>query len=275
MMRPILKSASLFLGTTLVVHYGVQFFFPASSFFILASKDLGKIVFTLLAFGALAHFVHQQSKTFRTAWLKRNFYFLGDGAGLRRFAAFFLLFFGAHVAFLALCSVLGFASLQGVAVPSTLALTGKLIFGFFVTFLLALTEEIIFRGTFFYHFKRWMSELNAVLLTSLFFMTVHFLPNPIMQIYHDWHTALGLFLLGTLLNLINIKWGTMYANIGCHAGLVFVKVVLRKIRFFAFVSPSLLPWFLHADLRQAPIVHFFFAIISLSIIFSLRREQKI
>ena len=135
--------------------------------------------------------------------------------------------------------------------------------------MLALTEEIMFRGTLFPYFVQWLRPITAVFVTSLCFMIVHFLPNPVMQLYTDWPIGLGLFLLGFMLNLIFIKTGTMYANIGTHAGLVYVKVILRKMRFLVFAPAADLPWLLNADLRQAPLVHLFFGCIIIGLIINM------
>jgi membrane protease YdiL (CAAX protease family) len=266
--RPILLSAFALLVVSICTQQGMQFFMP--HFQLLASKDLGKIIFTTLAFGAIALFIAQQPAAFRAAWVKRNLLFLTSRIGLRYFTGCFALFFFLHCLFLAICYTSGHGALQTVVNIQPFTLTGKLIFGFFVTFMLALTEEIIFRGTFYPYFVAFMRPIWAVLATSLLFMIVHFLPNPISQLYADWPVGLGLFLLGFMLNLIFIKAGSMYANIGTHAGLVYVKVILRKIRFFVFAPLPTLPWILHTDLRQAPIVHILFASIIIYLIISQR-----
>jgi hypothetical protein len=46
---------------------------------------------------------------------------------------------------------------------------------------------------------------------------------------------------------------------GAHAGLVFVKVALRRAPLIIFSQH--LPWWVHSDLRQSVLVHAFFMII--------------
>ncbi len=259
----------LFLAATLV-QMGVGFFVPG--FDILASKDLGKIIFTTLVFGALGFFVYQQPSEFRTAWVARNFTFLKECAAFKIFAQCFVFFFFLHALFLGICYGTGHAALQSVTAPNLLKFAGQLLFGFGATFMLALTEEIMFRGTFFPYFSQWLRPITATLVTSLCFMIVHFLPNPVAQLRNEWPIGLGLFLLGFMLNLIFIKAGTMYANIGTHAGLVYVKVILRKIRFLAFAPAATLPWLLHPDLRQAPLVHILFGCIIIGLVINMRNK---
>jgi membrane protease YdiL (CAAX protease family) len=267
--RPVVLSALLLFVTANTAQNLITLFIP--SFDILASKDLGKIVFTTLVFISLGFFVWLQSASFRFAWIKRNFGFLGNRAELTRFAQFFTLFFTLHALFLGICFALGFAHLQPAHITNFYKLAGQLLFGFCATFMLAYTEEVMFRGTLFPYFSQWLRPITAAFVTSLAFMIVHFLPNPLAQLLNDCPTGLGLFSLGFMLNLIFIKMGTMYANIGTHAGLVFVKVVLRKIRFLVFAPIATLPWLLHSDLRQAPLVHILFWCISVGLVVNLRK----
>ncbi len=171
-----------------------------------------------------------------------------------------------HALLLGSCYFYGLGSLQTIADVSIIKIIGQLLFGFLATFMLALTEEIMFRGTLYPYFAHWLRPITAVFVTSLSFMLVHFFPSPVAQIQRDLPIAIGLFLLGFMLNLIFITAGSMYANIGTHAGLVYVKVILRKARFFVLASTNTLPWFLHTDLRQAPIVHALFGLIIVGLI---------
>lgn len=267
--RPIVVSALLLFGAATVLQYGIAAIIP--SFNILASKDLGKIIFTLLVFGALGIFVYQQPTAFRKDWVERNFLFLSNRRGVKIFGRCFVLFFALHALLLGMCYWAGVVSFLTVENIHIIHLLGKIIFGFGATFMLAFTEEIMFRGTIYPYLAQWLRPLTAVLFTSLAFMIVHFLPNPVVQLAQDWPIAIGLFLLGFMLNLIFIKAGTMYANMGTHAGLVFVKVILRKIRFIAFAPLTALPWFLHSDLRQAPLVHLLFGLIIIGLCINMKR----
>jgi membrane protease YdiL (CAAX protease family) len=234
-------------------------------FDILASKDLGKIVFTLLVFAALGIFVAQQPLEFRLAWRVRNFLFLWSTRGLTIFAKYFGIFFVLHALLLAVFYWCGVAQLHA-DVTCTLKTWGQLLFGFGATFMLAYTEEVMFRGTVFPYLVQFLRPIVAVFFTALAFMTVHFLPNPLGQVWRDPAIALGLFLLGFMLNLIFIAAETMYANIGAHAGLVFVKVILRKVRFLTIAAAPSLPWFLHHDLRQAPLIYLLFTCVIVGLV---------
>lgn len=239
-------------------------------FDILASKDFGKVVFTLLVFVALAIFVGYQPSEFASNWRERNFGFLIQKKGAILFAKVFGIFFSLHVLLLAAFYWVGVASFCSDVFISLKAF-GQIIFGFFVTFMLAYTEEVIFRGTVFPYLIQFVRPILAVFFTSIMFMIAHFLPNPVVQLAQDPAIAIGLFLLGFMLNLIFIAAGTMYANIGAHAGLVFVKVILRKVRFLVIAAVPTLPWFLHQDLRQAPLVHGLFLVVILGLIVWLRK----
>lgn len=262
--RPIFVSALLLFCAAVLVQYCVTFFIP--SFDILASKDMGKIVFTLLIFGSLSIFILQQTSKFQHRWWLRNIHFLYDRTQLHLFWRCFVTFFMLHALLLGSCYFYGLGSLQTIADVSIIKIIGQLLFGFLATFMLALTEEIMFRGTLYPYFAHWLRPITAVFVTSLSFMLVHFFPSPVAQIQRDLPIAIGLFLLGFMLNLIFITAGSMYANIGTHAGLVYVKVILRKARFFVLASTNTLPWFLHTDLRQAPIVHALFGLIIVGLI---------
>jgi membrane protease YdiL (CAAX protease family) len=268
--RPIGWSVLLLFLTAIIAQTVIGFFMPG--FNILASKDLGKIIFTILVFGALGFFVTQQPPEFRATWIRKNILFLKQWAAFKVFVQCFMFFFFLHVLFLAICYGTGYATLQSVKTPNLLKLIGQLLFGFCATFMLALTEEIMFRGSFFPYFSQWLRPITAAFVTSLCFMIVHFLPNPVTQLRNEWPIGIGLFLLGFMLNLIFIKANTMYANIGTHAGLVYVKVILRKIRFFAFAPAATLPWLLHPDLRQAPLVHIIFGFIIIGLVINMHKK---
>lgn len=267
--RPVVVSALFLFFSSVLTQFCLSSVLP--SFDILASKDLGKIIFTLLVFVALWIFVMQQSLPFRRAWHARNFIFLSSRQGIGIFARCFGCFFALHAFLLAVFYVCGVAQLHpGGAV--SLKVMGQLLFGFGATFMLAYTEEVMFRGTVFPYLVQFMRPIVAVFFTALAFMTVHFLPNPVAQLWRDPAIALGLFLLGFMLNLIFIAGGTMYANIGAHAGLVFVKVILRKIRFLTIAPAVSLPWFLHDDLRQAPLVYLLFVCVIVGLIVWQRKK---
>jgi membrane protease YdiL (CAAX protease family) len=128
--------------------------------------------------------------------------------------------------------------------------------------MLAWTEELIFRGTIFPYFEQFYSTIPSIVLTSLIFMLVHNLKNPLMLLSCDWKLGLGLFLLGVLLNQIFVITRKLYAGMGVHAGLVFVKVVLRRIPFLSSVP----------DLRQSYLVHILFLFTIVTLFFVYRKK---
>lgn len=266
--RPIVFSALFLFITAWLAQISLSR--TISGFDILASKDLGKIVFTLLVFAALGIFVAQQPSAFVCNWRKQNFGFLTQKKGAILFAKVFTIFFSLHALLLASFYLGGVAYFSPSAFFSLKAF-GQIVFGFFVTFMLAYTEEVMFRGTVFPYLLQFVRPIVAIFFTALMFMIAHFLPNPLIQLARDPAIAFGLFLLGFMLNLIFVAAGTMYANIGAHAGLVFVKVILRKVRFLVISTAPTLPWFLHHDLRQAPLVHGLFLLVIIGLMVWYRK----
>ena len=148
----------------------------------------------------------------------------------------------------------------------------KLLWGFFVVFMLAWTEETIFRGISYQYIAQQFSKITSIFIASLIFMLAHDLYNPLNLITKNWKLGLGLFLLGFLLNTIFVITGKLYAGMGIHAGLVFVKVVLRRARFI-IIPISGLPFWANSDLRQSLLIHILFLILIISLI--LTNKNKI
>jgi hypothetical protein len=105
-------------------------------------------------------------------------------------------------------------------------------------------------------------------------MFAHNLTNHLALITTNWQLGLGLFLLGILLNLIFIDTQKLYAGMGLHAGIVFVKVILRRAPFLIFLPPNFIPFWIRKDLRMAPLTHFLFFVVILFFIYKIFIYKK-
>lgn len=236
-------------------------------FNLLASRGIGKIAFVSLVIYQILLLLLLQPKAFLQQFLKTNLYFFTEKNWLKKFFSYFLIFFLFHVLILLFFLFFGFVQYNSNWGNLNISLVLRIFWGFIATFFLAWTEELIFRGTLYPFFAQKVSPLISLLTTSLIFMFVHDLRNPLNLITKNWELGLGLFLLGALLNIIFISTKKLYTNMGAHAGLVFVKVILRRAPLIIFLPPSFLPFWINKDLRMAPIVHvlFFLAIMILAI----------
>ena len=131
-------------------------------------------------------------------------------------------------------------------------LTELVLLAFVGSFLVAVLEEIVFRGLIFRIFYVALKPMNALLLSALFFSYVHFkFPDALWeqgdQIVH-WYSGfyvgfwsllgifyefeflpfLNLFLLGLALALFYVKTHSLLSSIGFHMGAVFIMLVYKK-----------------------------------------------
>lgn len=254
---PVVLSALSFGVTALLLQSGLRFFDP--TFSLLASKGSGKIVCTILVMGHALCLALSQSRRFFHQWYKQTIGFLIHESWGKTFGLFFVSFFSLHVLFLYLLVLGGYVhiDLTSRAFVDNIVLSSC--WGFIATFLLAWTEELIFRGTLFPFFQQYLSLPFSIVITSFIFMAAHDLTNPFRLLMEHRPLGIGLFLLGMLLNTIFAYTQKLYASMGVHAGLVFVKVLLRRAPIITFPVISQLSWWLHPDLRQAPLVHVLFA----------------
>jgi CAAX amino terminal protease family. len=137
------------------------------------------------------------------------------------------------------------AVIGGVAPKSALTIPLLPIFG--ASFLLALLEEIIFRGVVFEFFRKNYSEILSMCLLALLFASLHFsictpgnatnvflhatqcAYNSLVAISHiQWTYFICLLLLSCLLVRLRLKFNSLWVCIGFHQGLVFVLMLLRK-----------------------------------------------
>lgn len=241
------------------------------SFNLLASRGIGKVAFVTMIMFQLLLFMITQSLPFLDKCLKTSLFFFKKPIWIKTFFFYFSIFFILHAFLLTIFFVFGYAQYNPGWGTFNIQLILKLIWGFFVVFMLAWTEEAIFRGVIYQYIEQRFSKIISIFTASLIFMLTHDLTNPLNLTTTDWKLGLGLFLLGFLLNTIFVITGKLYAGMGLHAGIVFVKVVLRRARFI-IIPISGLPFWINPDLRQSLLVHFLFAILIVALIIFNRKR---
>lgn len=267
---PILLSALLLLTVFLILQPIMLTLKPEYS--LLSSRGLGKVIFITLVISTILGFIFTQSKSFVKSFLETNLYFFKDKNFIKLFFKYFSVFFLLHALLLFIFYISEYAIFNNNWGQFNLILILKILFGFFVVFMLAYTEELIFRGTLFPYFEQHFSTFTSLITTSVIFMLVHDLKNPLNLITKNWQLGLGLFLLGLLLNLIFIKTRKLYTNMGAHAGLVFVKVILRRAPLLIFLDQNSLPFWVNKDLRMSILIHaLFFGLILYLIIINRKK----
>ncbi|MFH1461738.1 MAG: CPBP family intramembrane glutamic endopeptidase [bacterium] len=242
------------------------------AFNLLSNRGIGKIAFTTLAILQIILFLITLTPKFLKNFLKTNIYFFSEPNWIKKFLKLFILFFFLHALLLYFFWMSGYAVYNPDWGHFTFKLFLRILFGFIVTFFLAWTEELIFRGTLFPYFEQTLSTFSSLIITSTIFMFVHDMKNPLNLITKNWNLGLGLFLLGLLLNLIFIKTKKLYTGMGVHAGLVFVKVILRRTPLLIFLSANQIPFWVNKDLRMSILVHFLFLITIIIMIIKTRKE---
>ena len=232
------------------------------TFNLLASRGIGKVAFIFLIIYQILLLLVLLPQKFFEKFLELNIYFFAQKGWLKKFLTYFAIFFSFHALLLFIFFMSNFVQYNPNWGTLSITLIYKILFGLFVVFMLAWTEELIFRGTIFLYFAQYLNPLPSLLLASTIFMFAHDLSNPLNLITKDWQLGLGLFLLGAMLNSILIATKKLYAGMGAHAGLVFVKVILRRMPLLTFLPASQLPFWVVKDLRISPLVHIlFFAVI--------------
>lgn len=241
------------------------------TFNLLASRGIGKVAFVSMAIYQILLLLAVLPSEFLQRFFKRNLFFFKEKRWFSRFSLFFTLFFFLHACLLLIFYLTGYVSYNPSWGIFNAKLVAKTLFGLFVVFMLAWTEELIFRGTIYPYLKQYYKTLSSLFLTSLIFMLVHNLRNPLTLLTTEWKLGLGLFLLGVLLNQIFVITKKLYTGMGAHAGLVFVKVILRRAPFLYFI-PAHQMWLFSKDLRQSHLVHLLFAIVIISLFTKYRKK---
>lgn len=224
-------------------------------FSLLSNRGIGKIAFMSMALIHLIGFAMLVPRSFFASFAVINLGFFRYRSWIADFLLFFTLFSLLHASFLGTVVLAGYAFWQSIAQELSTKLAGALAVGFVATFFLAWSEEMIFRGTVYTYLSRSMTGFSSIIITSAAFALVHNLSAPWMLLSTDYKLGIGLFLLGCLLNIIFVITNKLYCSMGAHAGLVFIKVCLRRIPFIAILPQSQLPWWLHTDMRQSFLVH--------------------
>lgn len=234
------------------------------SFNLLASRGVGKVAFVTLVIVHIFLLLAVSARSLWNSFLETCIYFFYQELWIKKFFIFFTLFFGLHATILVAVVQTGYATYHPTALVFTSGKILSLLFGFFVTFFLAWSEELIFRGTLYQYFAQFWRPLPSALITSIIFSLVHDITNPLNLITTHWKLGFGLFLLGFLLNLIFIVTQKLYTGMGVHAGLVYVKVILRRFPLITYAP--MLPFWLDIDLRQSLLIHILFCMVIAAIL---------
>jgi len=264
---PILLSALSILIVSLLVNPIACWLDP--SFHLLANRGVGKIAFTTIVILHILQLFFIGSRQFFDKFLDVNIRFFKNKKWVLLFFSYFSIFFMLHVLLLLFFYLTGYAFYTN---PSKIPTLGSLALGFLATFFLAWSEEVIFRGTLYLYFSQYLRPITGILLTSGIFAFVHDLTNPLNLVTTNWKLGLGLFLLGVLLNLTFVITDKLYTGMGIHAGLVFVKVVLRRWPIIAFLPVTQLSWWVDRDLRQSFLIHVLFIIVNLTLIIKYKEK---
>ena len=269
---PILLSALSILITFIFVQPVACWLDPTFSLF--ANRGIGKIGITVLVMWHIFLLLFNCDKKLLRDFWQTNFLFFKNANWIKPFCLFFSISSALHILFLTLLYFLGCIIYTPVQINYNLSFAIKMLVGVIATFFLAWTEELIFRGTVYKFFVQALSPVTSAVFASLIFMLSHNLSNPLTLVTSDWKLGVGLFLLGLLLNLIFILTGKLYTGMGVHAGLVFVKVFLRRVPFVAFLPPEQLSFFIDKDLRQALCFHLAFILVDIILIIKVIKKQK-
>ena len=264
----VLSALSIFISFCLL-HFFAKLLNP--SWTLLASRGICKVAFVTMVIIQVVLLLGIQTRNFLNKFLKTNFYFFKEKGWFKQFATYFILFFFFHAVVLSVFYFSGYAFYNSNWGMWSFSLIARIIFGLIVVFLLAWTEELIFRGTLFPYFEQTFSTPVSVLITSFIFMLVHDLTGPWRLLTINLKMGIGLFLLGLLLNVVFAGTRKLYVGMGIHAGLVFVKVILRRVPFIQFVDQSQWSWWVNKDLRQSIFVHILFMLV---ILFFVRVHRK-
>jgi membrane protease YdiL (CAAX protease family) len=119
-------------------------------------------------------------------------------------------------------------------------------------FTIAATEEILFRGFFLQTMLKDLPKWVAVFITGIIFVLFHKL-GAIQDFWtkpYDAMLAGGIFCLHIWLSIAYLKTRSLYLPIGIHSGLVFGKVVFRKLKVIEVIEPNSYLFGLNGDARR-------------------------
>ena len=250
-MRSILGSAVSFFISACIIHTIACKLDP--SFSLLLTRGVGKVTLMLAALIQIGCFLAIQPVSFARKIWNAAVMWPFRSACLQTFFSFFILFSVIHIAVIGVYICAGYGAYNSTSLSLLPGRVGALIIGLCGTFLLAWSEECIFRGFLFEHLSRYLSVFSSAVLSSGIFSILHDLHNPLSLVTTQWQLGLGLFYLVCFLTYLNLWKNSLAASAGAHAGLVFIKVVLRKVPLVPLVSGS--TFLFPLDLRESVLVH--------------------
>ena len=237
-----------------------------------SSRGLGKVVFVSMVIYQVILLISIQPRVFLKKFFETNLYFFAERGWFRKYLSFFSLFFILHMFVILGFYLTGYAYFDFQGISITFSLIYKILFGFFVAFMLAWTEELIFRGALFPYFEKTFSTFTSLVITTFIFMFAHNVGAPWKMVTDNLAIGIGLFLLGFLLNVVFAVSRKLYIGMGIHSGLVAVKVFFRRVPCLNFVDSSVCSWLVNSDLRQSVIIHFLFLLLILYLVFRYRNR---
>lgn len=149
--------------------------------------------------------------------------------------------------FLGLLKTLGGAAVWKVPGVGELAieLAKSMAVGLLVGFL----EELFFRGFITGELSRGLGRAKAIVWSSLFFASVHFI-RPLPPLPDFLTEFVGLFIVGCVLAWLFLRTGAVYLAIGLHAGWVFFMKFGRTVLEYRPADPV---WFWGGDRLPAAV----------------------
>jgi membrane protease YdiL (CAAX protease family) len=146
--------------------------------------------------------------------------------------------------------------------------------GLVVVLVLATTEELIFRG-FVLRYLRWNESypvtIAAVVASAAVFAVSHVIAKTTEPMTVE--LLFGLFLLGLLLGTTYVATGSLACSIGVHAGLLGMKVLIRKTQLLELSADTW--WLADKDLRLSPVVWVLFAAMTAAILLGCRYRHRL
>ncbi len=264
----VLSACSIFITFQFIQPIALSF---DPNFSLLASRSVGKFVFSALVIFHLFLFVGCLHASFADRFLKSSVLFYRETGWLKTMFSYGTLFFAIHFLILGGFYIAGYVVYDPLWGTISLSLVLKMLLGLLVTYGLAWSEELIFRGMVYQFIAQYWTPMISVISAAFIFMGAHDILNPLNLVGKDWRLGLGLFLLGMLLTVVFAITKKLYVGMGIHMGLVFVKVVLRRARFLVFIPQAEWHPLIHSDLRQAPLTHLLF-IITIGILIAYNKE---
>lgn len=121
---------------------------------------------------------------------------------------------------------------------------------------LAVSQQIIFSGYLLSLFCERYGRVRGVLMLAALFALLTKIGDPASLLTAEPYPLLtGMFIIGALLALLRLNYGTILVPAGLLAGWVFVRRLVRKAHLLAIGDPALAGWFAPSeDPRQSPIL---------------------